>query len=502
MLDGPEKKDIIKERFPTVVVGLSLVLIIFGKIKITSWCWIDLSSYSHFLLTGIPVFALFIVTVILYAFISTSLKKNKDLLNTFVLKYTKFALWCSPILLTMHILTILALAAFLSFNENYVCHYVLGGLYGIEGVFLIVYQCYIEKMVLTKSGAMSPQRPKRNHSYSVKETITYGGDTCVEDGNGKYLIRRPSKRSLQDVSRASISVSVGVKGSKRSDLDQDSDSNYFDMYGTSDRLGASRSPRRVPVVNEGDIDENGQLLKDDSTEDSNETLSEPRETQLTSFDANSVETFSRKKAPSTCGSVISVETVNNSESAYKRKPSSNCGSVVSIEAKSRQQIGIQGIPVYFPGSAPPQHMLTLERKKKGKPSSRADSEERYDNVDDELLGDDDTTTRDSKGSMDPDRMSNISNELTTILKELEAFSSDTTSPTIPRKVGTSTEANGHANKSPVWQKRRPPYERQGNVEMTDIRFGTVPSSRPNWYGDIKDSGDGLHRCTDDLYTSF
>ena len=89
-------------------------------------------------------------------------------------------------------------------------------------------------------------------------------------------------------------------------------------------------------MNEGDIDENGQLLKDDSTEDSNETLSEPRETQLTSFDANSVETFSRKKAPSTCGSVISVETVNNSESAYKKKPSSNCGSVVSIEAVSLQ----------------------------------------------------------------------------------------------------------------------------------------------------------------------
>ena len=80
------------------------------------------------------------------------------------------------------------------------------------------------------------------------------------------------------------------------------------------------------------MDENGQLLNDDGTDDSNETASELRETQLTSFDiSNGSELGSRRRGPSTCGSVISVETVNTSENIFKRKPSSNCGSIVSIE---------------------------------------------------------------------------------------------------------------------------------------------------------------------------
>ena len=64
-------------------------------------------------------------------------------------------------------------------------------------------------------------------------------------------------------------------------------------------------------------------------------------------------------------------------------------------------------------------MLTLERKKKSSSSER-DSEERYDNADD-IMADDDMTATNSKESVDPDQISNISNELTSILKELEAF---------------------------------------------------------------------------------
>jgi len=477
--------------FPALMVGLSLVLITYNKIQITSWCWIDLSSYSHFLLTGIPVFSLFIITVILYAFISTSLKKNKDLLNPFVQKYTKFALWCSPILLILHVMTILAVSAFLSFNNNLITHYILGALYGLEGIFLVVYQCYIEKVVLSKAGAMAPKRGKRRHSYSVKDTVTYGEEVCIEDGNGKYLIRRPSRRSLQDTPK-------GIKGSARSELDCEFESNYFDMYGTSERKLSAKSPSRVPVVIEDEVDESGELLKDDTTEDSNETGSELRETQLTSFDAsNGSELGSRKKGPSTCGSVISVETVNTSENIFKRKPSSNCGSIVSIEVKPRQHI--QGIPVYFPGSAPPQHVLTLERKKK---EYRPDSEEKYDNVD--FVDDTDAiSSKGSKGSTDPDRISNISNELTCILKELEAFSSDTATPVVPRKTGKAASATGHADmaSSPVWQKRRPPYERQASVEMTDIRPATGQRYRTDWYGEVKDTGDGLRNYQNDLYTS-
>ena len=64
-------------------------------------------------------------------------------------------------------------------------------------------------------------------------------------------------------------------------------------------------------------------------------------------------------------------------------------------------------------------MLTLERKKKSSSSER-DSEEKYDNADD-IMADDDMTATNSKESVDPDQISNISNELTSILKELEAF---------------------------------------------------------------------------------
>jgi len=314
---------------------------------------------------------------------------------------------------------------------------------------------------------------------------------CIEDGNGKYLIRRPSRRSLQDTPK-------GIKGSARSELDCEFESNYFDMYGTSERKLSAKSPSRVPVVIEDEVDESGELLKDDTTEDSNETGSELRETQLTSFDAsNGSELGSRKKGPSTCGSVISVETVNTSENIFKRKPSSNCGSIVSIEVKPRQHI--QGIPVYFPGSAPPQHVLTLERKKK---EYRPDSEEKYDNVD--FVDDTDAiSSKGSKGSTDPDRISNISNELTCILKELEAFSSDTATPVVPRKTGKAASATGHADmaSSPVWQKRRPPYERQASVEMTDIRPATGQRYRTDWYGEVKDTGDGLRNYQNDLYTS-
>ena len=86
-------------------------------------------------------------------------------------------------------------------------------------------------------------------------------------------------------------------------------------------------------MDDDDIDEDEHLLKDDGTDDSNETYSEPRETQLTSFDTgNGLDIVARKKGPSTCGSVISVETVNASENFFKRKLPSNCGSVVSMES--------------------------------------------------------------------------------------------------------------------------------------------------------------------------
>ena len=144
-------------------------------------------------------------------------------------------------------------------------------------------------------------------------------------------------------------------------------------------------------------------------------------------------------------------------------------------------------------------MLTLERKKK---EYKPDSEEKYDNVD--FVDDTDAiSSKGSKGSTDPDRISNISNELTCILKELEAFSSDTATPVVPRKTGKAASANGHADltSSPVWQKRRPPYERQASVEMTDIRPATGQRYRTDWYGEVKDTGDGLRNYSDDLYTS-
>lgn len=147
-------------------------------------------------------------------------------------------------------------------------------------------------------------------------------------------------------------------------------------------------------------------------------------------------------------------------------------------------------------------MLTLERKKKE--HCKVDSEEKYDNVDD-VNENDAASNHDSKGSMDPDRISNISNELTCILKELEAFGSDAATPSVPRKVDKAGGSDGHTNNghctSPVWQKRRPVHEKQNNVEMSDIRFGTGQRQRTNWYGEMKDSGDGLHTYPGDLYTS-
>ena len=143
--------------------------------------------------------------------------------------------------------------------------------------------------------------------------------------------------------------------------------------------------------------------------------------------------------------------------------------------------------------------MTLERKKK---EAKADSEERYDNVD--YADDNDViSSKSSKGSTDPDRISNISNELTCILKELEAFSSDTATPSVPRKTGKAASRNGYANStsSPIWQRRQSPCERETTVELTDIRPGTAQRYRTDWYGEIKDSGDGLRKCPDDLYTS-
>ena len=46
--------------------------------------------------------------------------------------FYRFALWCSPILLVLHVMTILAVSAFLSFNNNIISHYILGALYGLE----------------------------------------------------------------------------------------------------------------------------------------------------------------------------------------------------------------------------------------------------------------------------------------------------------------------------------------------------------------------------------
>eukprot|EP00794_Sanderia_malayensis_P003346 gene3346-3835_t len=425
---------------PVIVVGGSLLLIIFKKVKVTSWCWIDLSSNTHFFLTGIPCFTLFVITLIFYALISASLRKNNDLLNPVVQRYTRLALWLSPVLLILHVMTILALAAFFSFNRRYICHYILAALYGAEGLYLIIYQCYIERMILSRSGWISPkstpqkQNSKRQHSYSVKDTITYGDETCLEDGNDRFLIRRPSKRSLQDSSRNSISVSVGV--SKKSDLDVDSDAHYFDMYGTSQKHFSGRS-QRVPVVEEDELDGNRAL-----------------ETQLTSFDG---------------GSMI------------RKKPSSHCGSVYSVES----------------------HQLTLERPKEREKRAKAAESETYDNVDIDAA-----SSNNTRDSMDPDTISNISSELSSILKELEAFSGET-SPCLNRKKEPSSgAANSDANRSPsVWQRRKAPNiaQRQNNVEMRDIHYGTVPSStsKTDWYGvNLKDSGDGLHKCTDDLYTSF
>ena len=143
-------------------------------------------------------------------------------------------------------------------------------------------------------------------------------------------------------------------------------------------------------------------------------------------------------------------------------------------------------------------MLTLERKKK---EVVVDSEEKYDNID---YDDNDLrSSHGSKGSTDPDRISNISNELTCILKELEAFSSDTATPSIPRKTGKAASANADTNiaSSPVWQRRRPPYERQASVELTDIHSGTSQRYRTDWYGEITDSGDGLRKHPDNVYTS-
>ena len=74
-----------------------------------------------------------------------------------------------------------------------------------------------------------------------------------------------------------------------------------------------RSANRVPVVAEDDVDEEGKLLHeedDDRTVDSNETSSEPQETQLTSFDVNNTDGILKKEPSSHCGSVVSVETVS------------------------------------------------------------------------------------------------------------------------------------------------------------------------------------------------
>ncbi len=124
--------------------------------------------------------------------------------------------------------------------------------------------------------------------------------------------------------------------------------------------------------------------------------------------------------------------------------------------------------------------------------------ETYDNNDIDAC-----SSHNTRDSMDPDTISNISSELSSILKELEAFSEEPT-PSLNRKSDINGAAMIEAKKSPsVWQRRRPPYERQGNVEMKDMHFRTVPSNKANWYGTpMKDSGDGLHKCTDDLQTSF
>lgn len=123
----------------------------------------------------------------------------------------------------------------------------------------------------------------------------------------------------------------------------------------------------------------------------------------------------------------------------------------------------------------------------------------------EYAGEDDIISHhESKESTDPDRISNISNELTCILKELEAFSSDAATPSLPRKVGKPSNVNKDnsvSSGSPIWQKRRPPYERQENVEMTDVRSETGQQTGPDWYGEMKDSGDGLHTYTDNFFTS-
>ena len=103
---------------------------------------------------------------------------------------------------------------------------------------------------------------------------------------------------------------------------------------------------------------------------------------------------------------------------------------------------------------------------------------------------------------DTDSISDISSELSSILKELESFSTD---PLVDDINSSPPEMKTFPTKRSVGYRKnsRGPRQRDEPLEMTDIQYATGPPARMAGKRSkkTKDPGDGLHGLTD-LYSSL
>ncbi|XP_057293625.1 uncharacterized protein LOC130622207 [Hydractinia symbiolongicarpus] len=475
---------------PIGILAATGVLVYLDKFRLQSRCLLHVSFYLVGVLIGAPCLLYIIVTVILYYVISCTMHRNKDLLSSNVISHTRRALVCSGGLIIIHVLVLAAASAFLHFNTDPLFHHILGGVIAFEGIYLVLYHCFLDR---TDGNFNSRQNSKKRISYSTQEIVTYSPSNTNEMGTDtndqKYLVKRSSKRYSGDPSKPSPPQLRTQTSSDAGDLDAP----YPGMYGSP---GGGSSPETKPLLSKQANGDPPEIIYEE--DDQVDGASLPTFGHVTTSRTNSVPSSRHNSLPRKKHQIWDEASIDGSHKALKRS-NSKASSIVSIEThiSSTDQ---KGLPVYFP-AAPPHYEMSLQQ-----------NQSEMKNID-SYLGSGTNSARTSFG-IDPDRVSNLSSELSNILFELQAFDtekhprelhgaiySESDSKTLPhrRQLGatdlsrssTFKPQRGYAKTEVHFDLEKPPHIDHNRVRILRGR------SRAE-----ADPSDGLHSNSDSIYSSL
>ncbi|XP_047136896.1 uncharacterized protein LOC100201272 isoform X1 [Hydra vulgaris] len=437
---------------PIVLLTISVVLVYFNKFNLQLRCTLHRFSFELVgIAVGMPSLILILATLVMHLVIYISIRRNKELLNPYVVIHTRRALHFSKALLLIHVLLLGSVTTFLHFNSNTLYHHIFGVIAIIEGIYLVIYHGFFDRK---KAGIKSP---KLRTSHSAKDTVV----TTVSGNHGSTLetlasspleqrksLLKPLSKNLPS-SDSAQGLSHATRTIESSSEQLEWDNSFADMYG---------------VQSVGQSSEMKPLLNTQVSHDIPEIIYEENLARLShsTFDSNhKYESFNRNanSLPRRKHRNLEIDEYSNDGSYKNKKPlqhiNSRASSIVSIEKHSSGAAN-QVIPVYFP-VAPPHYEMTMKNDEES-------SDVFPDSTDNSCRDSPDASCRESF-VIDSNRMSTISSELTNILFELQAF--NTKPNNVKSSVSLRDTIDTNLDKSstfrPQGQKTKTMIEKDQNI---------------------------------------